>query len=269
MHKAFFTRFATAGIAVAPLTLVSALIWIDGSHAGQTSGQRGLAVAPETTAQTGTPTKPRPVPPLRPADPTLDSIGYSAEALVFGRASDPDATPAPTRSAITPTGLRGRQDGSTEPGHADQWAADLAPSAHAASPYGRHWIGTPQAFWNAGQPGVSRAFTAPTGTSGSSVSSGTTPGSENPASGPSAPGTPQLFYAPDNPVAVLTAASPGATPAESSGEPLALLAAPVITARNATSQAVPEPSTLGLALGALGLAGLGRCSRRPARRCDG
>ena len=124
MHKAFFTRFATAGIAVAPLTLVSALIWIDGSHAGQTSGQRGLAVAPETTAQTGTLTKPRPVPPLRPADPTLDSIGYSAEALVFGHASDPDATPAPTRSAITPTGLRGRQDGSTEPGHADQWAAD-------------------------------------------------------------------------------------------------------------------------------------------------
>lgn len=259
MHNTFFTRIAAAGVAVAPLTLISALIWIDGSQAGQAGGQRERGAGPESTAQTEATPRRRPTPPQRPADPTLDGTGYSADALVFGRAGTPDSAPAPARSVITPTGLRGPQGESTEPGHVGDWAAGPASYAHAARHYGHDWITAPQAVWNAGQPGVSSAFAAPTGSSGSAPPTGS----------PNAPGNPQLFYPPENPVVVLTAASPGATPAESSAEPLALPAAPAITARDATGRAIPEPSTLGLALGALGLAGIGQRSRRPARRRGG
>ena len=266
MHNTFFTRFAAAGVAVAPLTLISALIWIDGSHAGQADGQRERGVAPETTAQTGTPAKRRPSPPQRLADPTQDSLAHGTEALFFGRASDPGLTQARASASAAPADPRGGQDGSTERGRADEWAPGLAPSAHLNTPYGRNWIAAPQAVWNANQPGVSSAFTAPTGGSGGS---GTTPGSQNPAGSASIPGNPQLFYAPEDPVAVLTAASPGATPAESSGEAQPLLAAPAIMALDATRRAIPEPSALGLALGALGLAGIGQRSRRGARRTGG
>lgn len=266
MHNTFFTRFAAAGVAVAPLTLISALIWIDGSHAGQADGQRERGVAPETTAQTGTPAKRRPSPPQRLADPTQDSLAHGTEALFFGRASDPGLTQARASASAAPADPRGGQDGSTERGRADEWAPGLAPSAHLNTPYGRNWIAAPQAVWNANQPGVSSAFTAPTGGSGGS---GTTPGSQNPAGSASIPGNPQLFYAPEDPVAVLTAASPGATPAESSGEAQPLLAAPAIIALDATRRAIPEPSALGLALGALGLAGIGQRSRRGARRTGG
>ena len=252
MHNTAFSRFAAAGIAVAPLTLVSALVWIDGSHAGQAMGQRDAIAPAETTAQTGSAAKPRAVPRRRAADATLDSLGYGADALVFGRAS----ASAPAPSAIGPTGHHGGHGDRTDQSRAEDWAAGLAHSGHAAMPYGRSWIAAPPAAWDAGRSGVSSAFAAPTG----SASPGAV--SENPAGSAS---TPQLLHTPENPVAVLTAASRGATPAESTEEPLALLTAPLITAREATSRAIPEPSALALALGALGLAGIGHRSRRPAR----
>ena len=260
MHNALFTRFATASIAVAPLALVSALIGVDGSHAGQASDQTVVIGSPEATAPTGTPAKPRPARPRRPADPTLDSLAHSAGGLIFGRASGTAPDLSPLSAAIAPASRQSGQDEITERGRSGDWSAGLATAAYAATPYGRSWIDAPKAAWNAGRTGASNAFTAPAGTPGSP------PDSEDPAGGTDIPGNPQVFYATENPVIVLTAASPGATPAESAEEPLASLAAPLIATRDTTNRAIPEPAALGLALGALGLLGIGHRGQRPARR---
>lgn len=257
MHNAFFTRFATASIAVVPLALVSILISIDGSHAGQTGGQRNPIDSPTASAQAETTARPRTAPLRRPADPALENF---ADALIFGRASAPDADPTSRASGPTTAAAPTRRDGQdegTERGRAADWATGLASAPHGATPYGHGWLAAPQAVWSAaGQGGASRAFSAPTAS----------PGSDNPASGPSIPGNPQVFYATENPVTVLTAASRGATPAALTEEPLAVLTSPVLTARNGSSQAIPEPASLGLALGALGLLGVARHGRQPARR---
>lgn len=269
MHKALLSRFAAASVAVVPLTLVSALVWIDGSLAGQAGGRRDGADTPIAAAHSPATARPRPDAQRRRTAPALDSLAYGADALFFGRTDAPEPRLAPARGTTTQPGAQG--DG-TRPGHTDDWAAGLAMAAASARPYGHDWIAAPQAAWNPGRPGVSSAFTPPAGSSASSSgslagsSSGNPQGNESPAGGAGIPGSPQVFNGSEDPVAVLTAAARGATPAESTAEPLASLAAPVITARDATARAIPEPPTLGLALGALGLAGIGLRGRRRSGR---
>lgn len=268
MHKALFSRFAAASVAVVPLTLVSALVWIDGSLAGQAGGRRDGADAPTIAAHSPTTARPRPDAQRRRADPPLDSLTYGAAALFFGRADAPEPRQAPARGSAAQASQTGAQGDGTRPGHTDDWTAGLAMAAAGAKPYGHDWIAAPQAAWNPGRPGVSSAFTPPAGSSASPSGSpsGNPQGTESPAGGAGIPGSPQVFNSAEDPVAVLMAAARGATPAESTAEPLALLAAPVITARDATARAIPEPPSFGLALGALGLAGIGLRGRRRSGR---
>lgn len=272
MHKALFSRFAAASVAVVPLTLVSALVWIDGSLAGQASGRHDGADAPTAATHSPATAKPRPDAQRRRADPALDSLAYGADALFFGRTGAQEPRPSQTHGNAAHGAQPGAQGDGSRPEHTDDWAAGLAMAAAGARPYGHDWITAPQAAWNPGRPGVSSAFTPPAGSSASSSGSpsgspsgslsGHPQGNESPAGGAGIPGSPQVFQGSEDPVAVLTAAARGATPAESTEEPLALLAAPVITARDATARAIPDPPALGLALGALGLAGIGLRGRR-------
>ncbi|MDD3327924.1 MAG: hypothetical protein PHW25_12665 [Zoogloea sp.] len=259
MHNALFSRFAAAGVAVVPLTLVSALVWIDGSLAGQAGSGRDGADAPATAAHSPATARPRPDAQRRRAAPALNSLAYGADTLFFGRADAPEPRQALARGSAAQAEQTGAQSDGTRAGHTDDWAAGLAMAAAGAKPYGHDWIAAPQAARNPGRPGVSSAFTPSAGSSASPSGSlaGSPQGTESPAGGAGIPGSPQVFQGSEDPVAVFTASARGATPAESTAEPLALLAAPVFTARDATARAIPEPPALGLALSALGLAGIG------------
>ena len=199
------------------LTLISALIWIDGSHAGQAGGQRERDARPRKPPRKSEPRGNRPAA-SAPADPT-GQPGPRHQALVFGRASVL-ASPRPGSASAAPAAcVAGRTEAPNGAGTDETGPRPGPPPIVLDTPTGRNWIAAPRL---SGTPaGCQRYLPAPTGGSGGHRAP---PGQRNPAGSPTSPATRSCFNAPEDPVAV-TAASPVRRRPRAPAKPAALLAA--------------------------------------------